>query len=240
MIAVLAFAACNAGCEIARPRARRLSQRDLPFASLVEGGTAKRQPTRNPQHREAGPSGYFFQATPALSVIDSLSAPTCALRPFRSLAGHRANEKGHAVGACPLWRPRRQVAGRARPTVHNDGKSPERDLLAACRARVLSCSDTSKRRAGGERDHTLGPDPDSVGRDIYVCDNGANYAVDLFKGGLTIDLSAPNERPVRLSAFAQDQTYVGAGVTARVSGREMDIQRINRPALRCQRTGGRQ
>lgn len=39
MIAVLAFAACNAGCEIARPRARRLSQRDLPFASLVEGGS---------------------------------------------------------------------------------------------------------------------------------------------------------------------------------------------------------
>lgn len=111
-------------------------------------------------------------------------------------------------------------------------------LLAALAC--SSCSDASELRAGGERDHTPGSDPDSIGRYIYVCDNGANYSVDLFEGGLTIDLSAPNERPLRLSAFAQDQTYVGAGITARISGGEMDIQRVDRPALRCRKAGGKQ
>ncbi|WP_447954104.1 hypothetical protein [Sphingopyxis chilensis] len=98
-----------------------------------------------------------------------------------------------------------------------------------------SCSDLSEDRDEREREHIPGSDPDAIGRHIYACNDGRNYSVDLFEDGLTVDLSPPDDKPMRLAAFSQGMTYVGAGITARISGLEMQIERADRPALRCRR-----
>lgn len=101
-------------------------------------------------------------------------------------------------------------------------------LLAALAG--SSCSVSSE-----DRDHIPGSDTHAIGRHIYTCSDGKAYSVDVFEGGLTVDLSPPNDKPVRLTAFSQDLTYVGAGITARITGSKMQIERANRPALRCRR-----
>lgn len=106
-------------------------------------------------------------------------------------------------------------------------------LLAALAC--SGCSASSEDRYQRDRDHIPGSDPDAIGRHIYSCSDGRTYSVDVFKDDLTIDLSPPNDKPMRLTAFSQDLTYVGAGITARIARPEMLIERASRPALRCRR-----
>lgn len=50
-----------------------------------------------------------------------------------------------------------------------------------------------------DRDHIPGSDPDAIGRHVYTCSDGKAYSVDVFEGGLMVDLSPPS--PCDLQRF---------------------------------------
>ena len=103
---------------------------------------------------------------------------------------------------------------------------------------LAGCTNASEDREA--QDHIPGSDPDAIERHIYVCSDRRSYLVDVFRDGLTIDLTPPDGKPLRLSAFSQDPTYVGNGITARISGPVLHLERANRPVLTCrQKLGGR-
>lgn len=100
---------------------------------------------------------------------------------------------------------------------------------------VAACS-ADPDPARDDRDHIDGDRPNVIGRHIYDCDVGGRWAVDFLTDGLTVDLRPEGAPVIRLTAPAQGLTYVGEKITARISGREMHIQRSDMAPLTCLRT----
>ncbi|WP_235537472.1 hypothetical protein [Sphingomonas sp. Root1294] len=100
---------------------------------------------------------------------------------------------------------------------------------------LTACSGSAE-PAGDDRNHTTSENANVIGRHVYHCDPGGLWIVDFLQDGLSVDLAANGEKPVRLTAPAQGLTYVGEHINARVSGRDMHVQRSDRPPLKCRRT----
>lgn len=99
---------------------------------------------------------------------------------------------------------------------------------------LASCADKPA-PSPNDGDHVIDRKPNVIGRHAYLCDKGRRWWVDFLSDGLTIDLAREGEAPVRLTAPAQGLSYVGDKITARITGREMHIERSNKPPLLCQR-----
>lgn len=101
---------------------------------------------------------------------------------------------------------------------------------------LTGCSSPAPSANPHDGDHLARPNPQIIGRHIYICDDDAQITVDFLADGLTIELhSSGGGKAARLTAPGQGLRYIGNRITANATGGQMTISRVGHAAQTCRR-----